>query len=154
MAEPDFKQQYLAPIRSLQEQDQCHLLQKVIDKPYCSLRMQQPKMNCLKKAFLKLVNVETWNEAKDKSPLFATTKNLEKFVKVDLKHGIPQSFTDLCTRAKHSLGQITESAESNVIIKTPNSSSTIHVMQAMFTKLSSAKITGVYQLHELTRFAM
>ena len=32
LSKPEFKQQYLAPIRALEENDQCLLLKKVIDK--------------------------------------------------------------------------------------------------------------------------
>ena len=81
MSEPDFKQQYLVPIRTLPENEQCSLLKRVIDGEISIANLKGEagsikQMECLKKAFLKLVNVETWAEAEESMPQFATTDQL------------------------------------------------------------------------------
>ena len=147
MSEPDFKQQYLAPVRTLQESDQCHLLQRVID---CEITIADLKeaaanikqMDCLKKAFLKLVNFDTWEEAEEKLPIFATQEQLQKFSKLDLKRGIPQSFTEYCSRAKQSLEQLPES--SDVVFSSSDSQCSLYVVHSTFTELCSNKILAAY----------
>lgn len=150
MAEPEFKQQYLAPIRTLEENDQCLLLNKIIN---CNLTIADLKeasakikrLDNLKKAFLKLVDIETWEKAVEDIPLFACTEQLEKFGKLDFKNGIPQSFNEFCLRAKQSLGEPPESSESSgVFIKCSGSSSSVHVVLSVFTELCSNTITKVY----------
>ena len=77
ISKPDFKQQYSAPIRTLDEDDQCKLLEKVINK---ELSIQELKnaggdikiMTNLKKTFLKLVNIDSWQEAQEQLPQFAS----------------------------------------------------------------------------------
>ena len=68
LMKPEFKQQYLAAIRRLDEHDQCTVLQKVIDGS-CSLAEmkteagEMKQINALQAAFLRLTNTETWQEA-------------------------------------------------------------------------------------------
>ena len=110
LTKPEFKQQYLAPIRRLGEADQCQLLHKVIDGT-CSLtdlKVQAAKikqMTALRAAFVRLTNKETWEEAQEKYPMYATDVQLQKFLKVDLNKSIPLTFTDFCTRATLSEAQ-------------------------------------------------
>ena len=108
MSEPDFKQQYLVPIRTLPENEQCSLLKRVIDGEISIANLKGEagsikQMECLKKAFLKLVNVETWAEAEESMPQFATTDQLQKFSKINLKHGIPPSFSEYWNNYQNAL---------------------------------------------------
>ena len=66
LTKPEFKQQYLAPIRKLEEADQCTLLQKVINGE-CSLSelkeesAQIKQLSALRAAFVCLVNIDRKN---------------------------------------------------------------------------------------------
>ena len=147
MAEPEFKQQYLAPIRTLEENDQCSLLTKVINSDLTISELKEAsakitRLDSLKKAFLNLVNIETWQKAVEEIPLFGCTEQLEKFGRIDLKNWVPQSFNEFCLRAKQSLGETPES--SDVIIKCSESSSSVHILPSNFTELCSNTITKVY----------
>ena len=107
LSKPEFRQQYLAPIRCLEADDQCMLLNRVIK---CEISLSELKseaahikqLGSLRAAFLRLTNTESWSEAQEKFPHFATESQLRKFSHLDLKKSIPTSFTDFCTRAKAS----------------------------------------------------
>ncbi len=94
LTKPEFKQQYLTPIRKLDENDQCALLRKVIAKE-CSLgdlkkeaaRLKQT--TALKNAFVRLTNSESWSTAQEAFPLFATEKQLVRFIGIDLNKEVP-----------------------------------------------------------------
>lgn len=139
---PEFKQQYLAPIRRLDEHDQCSLLEEVIDGG-CSLADLKIKageikqLNALRVAFLRLTNTETWEEAQANYPLFATDTQL---LKVDLSKTIPQSLTDFCTRAK--LSEVQSEAPSGSVVKLGTSIG--YVLSANLTELSGHTIKAVY----------
>ena len=104
---PEFKQQHLAPLRRLDEVDQCMLLKKVIDKD-CSLNelkveaMNIKQMAALKTTFLRLTNTATWEEAEKIYPEIACDSQIKKFLRFDLSKSIPQLFIDFCNRAKAS----------------------------------------------------
>lgn len=107
LSKPEFKQNYLAPVRTLDEEDQSKLLQKVIDKKLTIQELKQAAteiktIKALKKSFIKLVNIESWELAQEKFPQFASLDQLMKFSKFDFNQGIPQSFVEYCTRAKQS----------------------------------------------------
>lgn len=53
----------------------------------------------LRAAFARLTNTETWDEAQEKYPMYATEVQLQKFLKVDLNKSVPQTFIDFCTQA-------------------------------------------------------
>lgn len=94
---PDFKQNYLTPIRSLSKADQCALLQQVIDHglSLSELQVEANKIkqqSALKTAFVKLTNVESLEEARKKFPHFATEQQLEQYIHIDLKNSIPKPF--------------------------------------------------------------
>ena len=145
LTKPEFKQQYLAPIRRLQPPDQTSLLQKVISGE-CSLSelkeaaTEIKQMSALRAAFVRLVNVESWEEAQEKFPLFATTEELRKFRKIDLNKCVPQSFADFCTRAKLSTGQ---SQDGNGLqIKLGNVEG--YILKGKITELSGQQIKSVF----------
>lgn len=107
LSKPEFRQQYLAPIWSLEADEQCLLLKKVIDG---ELSMAELKAEAghikqtasLKAAFVRLTNCESWGAAEQKYPQFATIQQLKKFAHLDFKKAIPTSFSEFCTRAKAS----------------------------------------------------
>ena len=107
---PEFKQNYLTPIRSLPVSDQCSLLQRVVDMEFSLNDMQREATKlkqqlALKLAFVKLTNVQSWEEAQEEFPHFATEEQLSRFMQVDVKKNIPKSFTDFCHRARNSTEQ-------------------------------------------------
>ena len=104
LSKPVFKQQYLAPIRTLSETHQCDLLTMVIEKNLSlhELKEQSQKMksmHALKVAFARLTNSDSWEKAAEKFPLFGSDEQLARFVGCDLKKSIPRSFHDFCQRA-------------------------------------------------------
>ena len=107
LSKPEFRQQYLAPIRCLEPDEQCLLLHKVIDGDYSLTEMKMEaslikQTTSLKAAFVRLTNCESFAEAEQKYPQFATIQQLRKFAHLDFKKSIPTSFSDFCTRAKAS----------------------------------------------------
>lgn len=60
------------------------------------------QMRALKTAFLRLTNTDSWEDALDKYPQFASEEQLRKFIRMDLNKSIPRPFADFCTRAKLS----------------------------------------------------
>ena len=144
LTKPEFKQQYLAPIRKLEPADQATLLQNVISGE-CSLselkeaEAQIKQMGALRTAFVRLVNVETWEEAQAKFPLFATDKELRKFRKIDLNKCVPQSFTDFCTRAKLSTGQ-SQDGGSRITLGNVEG----YVLKGKITELGGQQIKSVF----------
>ena len=60
------------------------------------------QMQALKKAFTRLTNTDSWEEAVTNFPAFATEEQLRKFLSIDVKKKIPQNFVDFCTRAKNT----------------------------------------------------
>ena len=103
LAKPEFKQQYLAPIRGLDECDQISLLRKVISKEFSLAEMKTAavelkQLATIKMAFVRLTNTETWEQAEERYPLFTSEVQLCRFIHVDLNTMIPQSFNDFCNK--------------------------------------------------------
>ena len=118
VSKPQFKQQYLSPIRALPLSDQMAILQKVIDKE-CSIfdikkiASDLKNMTSLKAAFVKLTNSESWQKSQEMYPAFATEDQLSRFIGCNLKQGIPKFFQDFCYRAKVNT-ECTETQESSI----------------------------------------
>ena len=145
-SEPDFKQQYFAPIRTPKEDEQCFLLQKVIDGKLPVLGMkesarQMKQMEVLKSTFVNLVNIDSWEEAKAQLPLFTNEGVLEQFSKLDFSGGTPQTFADFCTRAKSSLDPTIDERIStdheDIVIKHGENNCHVFVMALPFVELYS-----------------
>lgn len=109
MSKPDFKQQYLAPIRALDADNQCLLLQRVIDGELSLNELKTEssnfkQMQSLRLAFVRLTNSKSWDDAKNSYPAYASDAELCKFMHLDLKKAIPKPFSDFCNclRAKTS----------------------------------------------------
>lgn len=102
---PEFKQQYLAPIRCLESSDQCMLLEKCISGHLSLKEMKNEaenvkKMYLLKKTFVKLTNTRSWEDAIGKFPHCACEIQLKRFISLDISKDIPKPFLDFCKRAK------------------------------------------------------
>ena len=107
LAKPEFKQQYLAPIRCLENAEQTLLLTRCKNKEISLAELKKEansfkQLATLKKNFVKLTNSTSWDDAVAKFPLFACEVELRKFTLLDLSKGIPSSFVDFCKRAKLS----------------------------------------------------
>lgn len=94
-------------------------------------------MRALKTAFLRLTNTETWEEAMEEYPSFATEEHLRKFIRIDLHKSIPQPFADFCTRAKLSENEIS-TMSNNLLFKFKGS--TACIVDAKTTELSGQTI--------------
>jgi len=153
-SEPEFKQQYFAPIRTLKEEDQCLLLQEVIDGKLPVLGMKEAaakmkQMEMLKSTFINLVNITSWEDAEAQLPLFANADALLQFSNLNFGTGAPQPFIDFCTRAKEFLsspGEVTSSDEmsaDDLIIKHSETDCHVSVMALPFSELYSSRIVAV-----------
>lgn len=158
-AKPDFKQQYLAPIRCLELNDQCSLLERCKNGSISLKEMKNEaenfkKMYTLKKAFVKLTNAKNWEDAFTHHPRYATESQLKKFITLDVSKGIPQPFVDFCKHAK-SYASCDESAEVEmaaagcvlnvgdviaVAIHAEFSELTGHMISSMYKKFSGADL--------------
>lgn len=104
---PEFKQQYLAPIRCLNLMDQCDLLLKCKAREMSLAEMKKQaemlkKLDTLKKHFVKLTNSRSWEDAKDRLQPFASETELKKFTTLQVTKEVLQSFVNFCKRAKVS----------------------------------------------------
>lgn len=147
LTKPEFKQQYLAPIRRLEEDDQVSLLRKVVSGEWSlqELKMgaaEMKQMIAVKTAFLRLTNTRTWEEAEERYPTFASENQLHNFVRLDLSKAIPQSFADFCTRAKLSEGQSDSAVPESVFVQ--HGSFVAHIVVSKMTELSGQRIKGAY----------
>ena len=104
---PEIKQQYLAPIRRLDVNDQLNLLMRCKNKEISLSEMKKEsdllkKLDVLRKAFVKLTNSKDWKDAQTRFHPFASDCELKKFTKLDVSKEIPPSFVNLCRKAKGS----------------------------------------------------
>ncbi len=118
---PEFKQNYLSSIRALSVDEQCNLLQSVARSEITLTQLQSDasrlkQKSALKKVFILLTNVESWEEAAEKFPAFATHEQLDRFRDVDIRKTIPKTFTDFCQRAKNSSDTLSSSTGSAMIV--------------------------------------
>lgn len=95
------------------------------------------QLHCLRVAFIRLTNADSWDNARNKFPEFATDDQLLKFIHLDLKKAIPKSFSDCCLRGKNSADtpQLQPSAFSTSFEEVP-----VHILQAKFTEISGTNI--------------
>lgn len=138
---PEFKQNYLSSIRSLPVPEQCSLLQRVVDLELSLTELQveatkKKQQSALQLAFQKLTNMETWEEAQEKYPLFVTEEQLSRFLHIDIKKTIPKSFSDFCHRAKSSKEQVCSMDTTCIAV----SGNTATVVVSKLTELSGSVI--------------
>lgn len=105
IAQPEFKQQYLAPIRALSPQDQVHLLTELTEQKITLAELKKEAanikaMNTLKSTFVRLTNMESWGNAVERLPGYATEEQLSRFVQCDLRKNVPKIFIDYCLKSK------------------------------------------------------
>lgn len=105
IAKPEFKQQYLAPLRALRPEDQFDLLTKLTGKKITLSELkteaQQIKsMQALKATFVRLTNMESWDVAMKQLPFYASEEHLSRFIQCDLRKSIPSIFLEFCLKAK------------------------------------------------------
>ena len=103
ISQPEFKQQYLAPIRALDPADQINLLTKLTEKNITlnelKTEAQQIKsMHTLQSTFVRLTNMDNWENAKEKLPGYAN--QLSRFLQCDLRKNVPSNFIEFCMRSK------------------------------------------------------
>ena len=104
---PEFKQNYLTPIRGLSVTDQCSLLQQIIDFDLSLEEMQKEankikQRSALQAIFVKLTNCQSWENAQEQFPHFATEGQLDRFLHANLKKAIPKALSGFCHWAKTS----------------------------------------------------
>ena len=119
VSKPEFKQQYLAPIRSLEPQEQIFLLLKCKNGEISLSELKKEanslkQLAALKKNFVKLTNSNNWEDAVARYPQFACESEMKKFIALDLSKGIPKSFLDFCKRAKSTADTGVTSSDSSV----------------------------------------
>ena len=105
VAKPEFKQYYLAPIRSLEPQEQSFLLLKCKNGEISLSELKKEasvlkQLIALRKNFVKPTNSTNWEDCVAQFPLFACESELKKFIVLDFSKGIPKPFLDFCKRAK------------------------------------------------------
>lgn len=103
--QPEFKQQYLAPIRALDEENQISLLSKLVGKKITLQELKIEAQNIkslitLKTTFVRLTNMGTWENATEKLPGFASEEQLSRFIQCDLRKNVPSMFIDFCMKSK------------------------------------------------------
>ena len=107
ITKPEIKQQYLAPIRCLNINDQLSLLLRCKNKELSLTEMKKEaeilkRLEILKKSFVKFTNSKSWEDAQTHYQPFASDCELKKFAKLDVSKEIPQSFVNFCRKAKVS----------------------------------------------------
>lgn len=146
LSKPEFKQQYLSPIRTLLEVDQCNLLTRVIEMELTLAELKakangMKAMYTLKTAFVKLTNSQSWEKAIEKYPSFASEEQLNRFVGCDLKGGIPTYLQDYCQRARMSCTESSTSpAESVLSFDSKSGLVTVNLVEAKFTEITGHMI--------------
>lgn len=151
MSKPEFKQQYLAPIRAMNEEDQCKLLDKVAAKEISlselkSEAAQMKSISALKVAFVRLTNAESWEKARETYPNFATEEQLQRYSSCNLKKAIPQSFHDFCARAKVSTDSTMQPNTLESVFEFQSSDGppvTVTVIEAKVTEVSGHMIHSI-----------
>jgi len=144
---PEFKQNYLAPLRCLDPQDQCFLLTRCKNKDLSLAEMKKEasvlkKMAVLKKAFVKLTNSKNWEDASSQFPLFACESQLKKFTAIDFSKELPQSFVSFCKRVKSSMQTGVAIDDNQAMVKYGEAAA--YAIKGTISELSSHSITCSY----------
>jgi len=103
---PEFKQNYLAPLRCLDSQDYCFLLTRCKNKDLSLVEMKKEAsvLKKMEKTFVKLTNSKNREDASSQFPLFAWESQLKKFTAIDFSKELPQSFVSFCKRVSMQTG--------------------------------------------------
>ena len=104
---PEFKQHLLQPIHHLNTDFQLCVLQKVVEEELSlkELKAEAIKFRALeaiRQSFLRCTNLQSWDDAIEKYQAFTNEDCLMQFVKLDFRHGIPDTFKAYCQSALNS----------------------------------------------------
>ena len=108
IALPEIKQHHFQPLCHLPIDIQHHLIDQVIDESISLREMKEQAHHArqnevIKRAFLKLTNKQSWEEATESFPSFTQDDKLEQFHDLDFKSTIPDPFRTFCQSALNSL---------------------------------------------------
>ena len=103
-SKPEFKKQYLQPIKCLPFSFQVEQLTKVADKELSFKELKTEatayrKLELIKKAFSRLTNSDTFEIALEKFPDFTSNEALMKYSHLDFSSGSPTIFRSYCRQA-------------------------------------------------------
>ena len=101
---PEFKQHLFLPIHNLPMDFQEHILQEVHRKNLSLLEMKLSavkfrSMDVIKRTFVRITCSKSWDEACVRFPDFVTHDQLEKFLSLNFKLGVPEVFRNYCDAA-------------------------------------------------------
>ena len=147
ITKPEIKQQYLAPIRRLDVNDQLDLLIRCKNKEISLSEMKKEsdllkKLHVLRKTFVKLTNSKDWEDAQSRFHPFASDCELKKFTKLDVSKEIPPSFVNFCRKAKGSRENDQASTEDHVF---KYGQLVACVLRAKTSEISGQMITASFQ---------
>ena len=147
MTKPEIKQQYLAPIRWLDVNDQLDLLIRCKNKEISLSEMKKEsdllkKLDILRKAFVKLTNSKDWEDAQIRFHPLASDCELKKFTKLDVSKEIPSSFVNFCRKAKGCRENDQASTEDHVF---KYGQLVACALQAKTSEISGRMITASFQ---------
>ena len=145
IAKPEFKQQYLTPLRRLSLNDQCNLLLRCKNKDISLNELKKEadmlkKLEALKKTFCKLTNAKSWEDAQARFQSIASENELQKFLSLDFSKEVPPSFVNFCRRAKSAGAN--EHSDVDHIVKYQGLVACI--LQQKLDELSGHAITSAY----------
>ena len=101
---PEFKQHLLQPLHNLNPEYQAVLLQKVIDEDISLKELKDEAshfraLEAVKRAFIRCTNCRSWEDAKEKFPIYTKEDRITQFMRLDFRHNIPDVFQTFCQSA-------------------------------------------------------
>lgn len=146
ISKPEFKQQYLAPLRRLSLNDQCSLLLQCKNKEISLNELKKEadmlkKLVALKNTFCKLTNAKSWEDAQAQFQSFASERELQKFISLDFSKEVPPSFVNFCRRAKSAVENEQLDIEHHVV---KYQGLIACILQQKLDELSGHAITSAY----------
>lgn len=147
ITKPEIKQQYLAPIRRLNMNDQLSLLLRCKNKELSLTEMKKEaetlkRLEILNKQFVKFTNSKSWEDAQTHFQPFASDCELKKFTTLDVSKEIPQSFVNFCWKAKVSRESGQAGTEDHIFKYGQLVACTLH---AKASEISGQMITSSFQ---------
>lgn len=150
-AKPEFKQHFLAPIRSLSVEDQVELLTHCLeDRENISLPELKKEaallkqLGTLKKKFAQLTNSKVWENSVTLYPLHARESELKKFISLDFSKGVPKTFSDFCKRAKGSKDNVNRSQSLSSDIFVQKNETSAYTINEKSCELTSNVISSIF----------
>ena len=152
---PDLKGSTFKPFRGL-DVTTIHLILLQIFNKECSLKEAASQCNDIKSlqriqsAFMKLTNVETWEDAVEKYPTFTTVQKLEPFKTLNFTNPkvIPPQFFKFCQHAMASPNNAeTENGDELFHIENNDVQGTIWKCNALSINPENFKATSITSCH-------